>query len=600
MQFAVLAIIAFLLTGCGPVERLTMTPEERINAAAPPAGTETAMGRLAALLDEHDQPQGAVMAQWQDQLRARVLRCAAAYKPGLFDSDADIRTALTDKACFQDADKALLGWLHWRIAGLLLAAPALRPLPPELPVALGVQDHILNAVFAADAGVAVLHTGDKLILVDLKSGEPLAEHPANAFRNIGKLSPNGRLLAAGTVNHTSLIDVMSGDVLLDLATTEASNLHWLDAQTAITGQPRGTGSMLLDFSSGRTVPIPWMYRGVTKVMALPDQKDTFGLAYSGGISRMKLERTGTEVRAIPLGELPVEGQNNFWQGSFSADGKYFVCTLPEVHVVDMQSLTLSKQSFYPLGPGLFEVAGPGPDEFLISASPARGNTMTLVYRPAEQTVRIARDIDLQRGDYFYVQSLKTLAKKEKNRIVRIDQLATGEPMSFLDLSMAALEGRFDTPAPASSGRYPASATSGSLPGAPALRTRATATTPWVEAIGIYQGSSIPGAPANVIVEVRASAKTDRVLLLSSYEAVTWRVFGPGAASLKAIYVASYKQSSVTGTPDSVPIKVLGSAYAYKRNDAAYQRLENSLIAELGKGIDSFQGTYEGQRFTVGP
>lgn len=593
MRFATLALLVPLLAGCGLVDRVTMTPEERINAASPPSGTEDARLRLATLLAEFGQPAAPVMARWDDQLRARALRCSAGYKPSPLDSDDDIRAALTDRACFDEADGELLAWLHWRIAAVLLAAPPLRPVPPELPAAIGVENHILNARFADAAGVAVLHTGDEFILVDLANGEVIAKHSANAFQYVGHLSPNGRLLAAGTVKSTRFIDIATGGVMLELATTQASDLHWLDARTAITGRPRGQGSMLLDFSAGRTVPIAWMNRGVTQAMALPGQEGAFTLAYSGGISRMKLERTADEVRAVPLAELPIEGENNGWQGSFSPDGRFFLSTLPDIHEVDVHKLALTRRSLYPLQTGPFEVPGPGPGEFLISANANNGQTVSLIYSPADQSVRIANAINLQRGDYVYVRSLKTLARKDRNRLVRVDAIQTETPMSLVDLSAAALEGRWGNAVAERRDSISAAP-------APFAKADAAAVPVWVDAVGIYQGSSARGIAPDVVVEVRPSGKAGRVLVLSSYEAVRWRLYGAGVGTLKAIYLSGYKESSVLGAPSTIPVKVLGSYYAYQRNDAAYGRLENAVKAEFGKGIDSFQGNYESRRFIVGP
>lgn len=599
MRFVVIVLAVSLIAGCGLLDRITLSAEERINAALPPADAADARARLQALLTEFGQPTEPLLARWEDQLRARALRCAGGYKPSPLASDDDIRQALTDKACFHDADAQLLSWLHWRTVGLLLAAPPLRPLPHELPVAIGTKDHILNARFADAAGVVALNTRDQFVFVDLTNGKTLAQYPTNGILEIGELSPNGRLLAIGTTTSTRFLDTVSGDTWLNLTSTGARNLHWLDDKTAITGDQRGKTSMLLDFSAGRTVPIDWMYRGVTNVMAMPGQENTFTLVYSGGFSRMKLERTGNEVRAIPLGELPIEGGSNTYQGSFTPDGRYFISTIPDLYEMDVGKLELTKRSLYPLRPGLFEIPGPGENEMLIGPNAPGGQTVDMIYRPEDQTVRLVHGIDTQRGDLVYVRSLHALAKKDKNRLVRIDALQTEQPVSLFEITALVLEGKLGSSVPTGNDGY-LQQYGGEYPAAAARKPIVAASPAWVEAVGVYQASSLRGGPTDVLVEVRSSPKTDRVLLLSSYEVVRWRLIGTGVGALKTIYVSGYKPSTVLGAPAAIPVKVLGNNYAYRRDDDSYRNLERSLVAELGKGIDSFQGTYEARNFIVGP
>lgn len=598
MRFGAVVLAVLLLAGCD-LRDVFLSAEARINKALQPEGTEEARVRLQSLLAEFEEPDETLMARWENQLRARALQCAGGYKPPLFASDDEIRGALTDKACFEAADRQLLAWLHWRTAGLLLAAAPLRPLPQELPAVVGIKDHILNARFAAAAGVVAMNTSEQFVIVDLTNGETLAAYPSNGLSRIGELSPNGRLLVIGTHNSTRFLDTLSGAVLLNLETSEANRLQWLDDKTAITSAPRGDTSVLLDFSAGRLVSIDWMYRGVTRAMAVSGQKDVFTLAYSGGFSRMKLERAGDDVRAVPLGEITIEGGSNTYDGSFTPDGSYFISTMPDIYELDVGKLELTKRSLYPLKPGLIETPGPGMNEMLIGQTTPDGRTIDMIYRPEDQTVRLVKGIKTQRGNLVYVRSMNTLMKTEGNRLIRIDGLEADEPVSLFEMSAAVLEGRLGAPVPVDNGfprqygsAYPVA------PGSPVVR--ASASSVWVEAIGVYEGSSNHSVAADVLVDVRSSGKNERVLLLSSYEAVRWRLSGAGVQSLKAIYISSYKPSTVLGAPASIPIKVLGSGHAYQRNDASYKVLDAALVAELGKGIDSFQGTYRGSSFSVGP
>ena len=72
----------------------------------------------------------------------------------------------------------------------------------------------------------------------------------------------------------------------------------------------------------------------------------------------------------------------------------------------------------------------------------------------------------------------------------------------------------------------------------------------IHAIGIYEGASNhgadnhPGADVTITIEDQGAHKI--ALALSSYEPVRWHLKGPGAGSVKAIYLAGYNRHTVDG------------------------------------------------------
>lgn len=170
----------------------------------------------------------------------------------------------------------------------------------------------------------------------------------------------------------------------------------------------------------------------------------------------------------------------------------------------------------------------------------------------------------------------------------------------------------------------------------------------VHAIGIYQANSDhgykrhPGGNVNVIVTPKAHPV---VLVLCSYEPVTWNVQIEPGASVSQIVVGGYHRQKVTGAGTTVPTTVqtyetsaawgpnvqVGDSYfyAYKRPDAPqesthfpldvqgqaffrehqeYERQQDldewrklfySLESATGeKDVSTFQGTYHGRQFYI--
>jgi hypothetical protein len=98
------------------------------------------------------------------------------------------------------------------------------------------------------------------------------------------------------------------------------------------------------------------------------------------------------------------------------------------------------------------------------------------------------------------------------------------------------------------------------------------------------------------VVVRRSAKPI-VLVLSSYEAVTWNLNLMPGAKLKAILLGGYKSSTVVGAGDTRVVRI--SSYAYQAGSSGYGALDNDVQLYTGRRMDTFQGIYSGRMFTVG-
>ena len=88
-----------------------------------------------------------------------------------------------------------------------------------------------------------------------------------------------------------------------------------------------------------------------------------------------------------------------------------------------------------------------------------------------------------------------------------------------------------------------------------------------------------------------------VLALSSYEPVRWHIQNTSARKIATILLSGYHESSVIGA-DNVKLLKIGSNYAYKLDSPEYERLKKDISRYVSNPVASFQGSYQGQDFTV--
>ncbi|MGH8640994.1 MAG: hypothetical protein ACRET6_04750, partial [Burkholderiales bacterium] len=122
----------------------------------------------------------------------------------------------------------------------------------------------------------------------------------------------------------------------------------------------------------------------------------------------------------------------------------------------------------------------------------------------------------------------------------------------------------------------------------------------VEAIGVYEASRKAGGARETDAVVVSIGRTGKpvVLVLASYEAVTWRIEKLPGTVLRHVLLSGYHQSAVQGV-SGAEITRIGSAYAYSLGSGQYSSLQQAVTQYTGKGIDRFQGSYTGTRFSIG-
>lgn len=129
-----------------------------------------------------------------------------------------------------------------------------------------------------------------------------------------------------------------------------------------------------------------------------------------------------------------------------------------------------------------------------------------------------------------------------------------------------------------------------------------ARTAQVDAVSVYEAVAMraPCAPRSygpVKVLVRGALRSV-VLVLSSHQTVEWELTLSPGATLAAVLISGYGESTVAGAGNAL-VSSIGGFYAFKRGSAEFKHLEQEVMRCTGRGIENFQSVYAGNTFEVG-
>jgi hypothetical protein len=88
-----------------------------------------------------------------------------------------------------------------------------------------------------------------------------------------------------------------------------------------------------------------------------------------------------------------------------------------------------------------------------------------------------------------------------------------------------------------------------------------------------------------------------VLVLSSHEAVNWRLALMRGVTLDAILLAGRGGSTVTGAGDT-PVSGIGGYYAFRQGTAEFRHLESQVRVCTGHAIGEFRGFHAANSFDL--
>lgn len=611
-------VLAFALAGCSRIEALNLAPHEKVTAAfALASEAETARRRLDDTLQSMPEPARPRWTQTIDELvRTRSQTCSAAVAISRFDTVEAVRARITDAGCFQAQDKLLAQRLQVRRLRALLAREPLRPMQAlkdgaEIPAASQVA--LLDVAESADVA-AVKLGGRDVMVVDLQGGPPNARFAIDGnFPREMSLSPNGRVLAVqGSDRRLRVYDAGSGELLWD---PEAyRGLQWLPGleAVALNGAEKGTPALLNLRTEATEIFLP-STQDLSWAVPVPkkDGRFVFGAMQAaflvdiqagpeGALTHEIVRRWKIEAAGMRLGP-PMLMQQGRRLAFFAS---------PRLNWLDLESGEQGGWDLGPLVPFAFAKAGDAQVVFTPqSGDISRQRPMLLdldtgmvsdgVPGPLKYPLALGRRVGAVANSNEALV-LRTRFEGTDPRAVE-GVVAEAQLQQQLMLARRAAE-RAEAAAFGGSPTQEHQGAAGGRPRATLVDVPADAR---VAAVGLYQApSSRPATPGSrerrggtVRIHV-AKDSTPLVLVLSSYEPVTWMVLNPSARKIAAVLVSGYHESRVIGDAQTPPATVLGRHHAHELGGAGYQALQQDVANAVGKPIGGFQGRYEGTEFIV--
>lgn len=348
-----LAMVGIVLcaAGCDAVTNAGRSDEERINSLYP-LSPEIAVAR--AKLDEKLTGDAAARAQFETELsgkmKLRAIGCAKGYSPSAFSSPETIRERVGDAKCFTKFDAELVNWLNGRRLQWLLAGAPLRPLPSQALPLIAASRPIGEVRFAAAAGVALVTGYGLLETVDLGSGETIfGDEDVNYGFSYAEIAPNGALFATALMSPTRagvvVRDSATGEIVVELH--DFQRLIWLDSATAVVSRRDAQGLELYDFASGTASPIKGISGIPTRILAVPDEPDTFVAVSQAALLKFRLNRKHDEPEVMLLEQAPGPAVSDV--GGVTAVGKtIYLQAAGDLLSIDLATLRMTRTSFKPL------------------------------------------------------------------------------------------------------------------------------------------------------------------------------------------------------------------------------------------------------------
>lgn len=602
-----------LLSGCDVRDRF-LSSEDRINAAQPPrASTE----RTLTLLREEAKSNSAVAkpveVQYASRMRVRAVECSDGFQPSIATSREAIQAKL-NVSCLARRDEELERWAGLLRAGLLAAKGPLRPIPTELPPAIGMNEAVAKASFADEAGVALLELQTEIAVVGLKDSAVLFREKRARNSVYGALSPNGRLFLSGDATKSSIRSTETGEALVDLPDVQAYAVKWLGSHAVLFASRPGdrvTQTLVADFKNGRELAVPGLIPHYSQVVPVPGVPNQF-VVLARTLTKIELPSSPTEqVRVVGEQGLPAD---HLWSGrdGRSADGALFFDVTGRREGISATDLTTLDVQIRSLKPYTVEDAIPTavPDSVLISGYAQTVNERSrYMYSLSGNTMARIDDARVLSTHLVYARPVKSMAVISGATVTFIEPLpaALAQPVDHVMAETVAannarklelFEKSLALSAPADADTVARKiGEQGPLAGVVPIAGPlvAMARDAVIEAVGVYQGKRGTGRQGTIEVTVRRS-RYPMVLVMSAYEPIRWNLtFEPGA-QLVGILTSGYGEQTVVGS-GSVRVTNIGTEFSYSPNEM--HNLERAVFRATAKPISVFQGRYEGTAFSVG-
>ncbi len=626
MRTIAASLLVLSISGCSFIEEAFLSPGEKINRAFPPSADIRATEEtLRNLTDDDESVQEKLFTQYGALREIRGLTCGKSLAISRFDSVEDTRKLPVSRDCLIAQDEILLRFLQIKQVERRMSQAALRPITPlEAPTFVSPGLDVTSGISAPAAGVAILQgTRGELLSIEMPSGKPIVKLPqlsAARFHD-ALLSPNGRVLAlpGGYGQGVTFFDTETGAVLWQ-AKEAYEVLAWLAELSAAVAVGSDGQLFIIDFQSGELAAgLPALKRQ-TWALPLPDGRVAIGTGRA--LSLVAYERDANGIQGTILKSFTIKtgpGVTSSRPTSMLDGRALFFVSMRDLMKLDLES---GQETLWKTG------------EFIGNryAKLSEATVLVDVYeRPVKTQPWILNiedaslsPVETEEGRVGIINELDGRAGFMRRSLDGVWfglHLQQSEPLALADFlgnrnlerQMAKLEAmtqQSSTTAgqtmlgggglrpfpPGYTAQQPLERPSTAIPFADVAKDAQ------IEGVGVYESSnSLPKGPGNrpgsISLAIRPTAKP-LILVLSSYESVTWRISPQDKDNIKLILLSSYYPSSVEGA-DNARTVVINGGFAYSRESEDYARLRKAVMGQTGRDIQIFQGSYKGANFSVG-
>lgn len=626
MRIIAVSLLVLSISGCSFIEEAFLSPGEKINRAFPPSTDIRATEEtLRNLTDDDESVQEKLFTQYGALREIRGLTCGKSLAISRFDSVEDTRKLPVSRDCLIAQDEILLRFLQIKQVERRMSQAALRPITPlEAPTFVSPGLDVTSGISAPAAGVAVLQgTRGELLSIEMPSGKPIVKLPqlSTARFHDALLSPNGRVLAlpGGYGQGVTFFDTETGAVLWQ-AKEAYEVLAWLAELSAAVAVGSDGQLFIIDFQSGELAAgLPALKRQ-TWALPLPDGRVAIGTGRA--LSLVTYERDANGIQGTILKSFTIKtgpGVTSSRPTSMLDGRALFFVSMRDLMKLDLES---GQETLWKTG------------EFIGNryAKLSESTVLVDVYeRPVKTQPWILNiedaslsPVETEEGRVGIINELDGRAGFMRRSLDGVWfglHLQQSEPLALADFlgnrnlerQMAKLEAmtqQSSTTAgqtmlgggglrpfpPGYTAQQPLERPSTAIPFADVAKDAQ------IEGVGVYESSNnLPKGPGNrpgsISLAIRPTAKP-LILVLSSYESVTWRISPQDKDNIKLILLSSYYPSSVEGA-DNARTVVINGGFAYSRESEDYARLRKAVMGQTGRDIQIFQGSYKGANFSVG-
>jgi len=365
---------------------------------------------------------------------------------------------------------------------------------------------------------------------------------------------------------------------------------------------------------------------VLAVSAIPGTPDEFLLFSTFSIAKARLSSNATSQHLVVLDQKPLAANAMRLNGGTTADGKWYISAAQGgLSLTSTSTLETTQITMAP-----FELQSASalsdPDLLFLKGTmrvTAWSGLPEFVYSISRKTLARVDQSPVTFSTPVYLSGIRRLGFVSGHRLTLVETLHTDVPIPLeqfqADLAeqanqykatqeeqIRAAQARLRGASSGSGGsaimfeppRHANSVTN--VYDSVASVAAADAT---IEGIGISRAShSVRWSDGResgfVSVEVRRGAGKPIILVLSSRESLHWAVRIEPGARLRAVLVSGPHPSQVNGA-DGVEVIEISKIAAIRDATPEYEALQKEVQRRTGHRISHFQGTVEGDQFTIG-